>query len=422
MTLMDLTLRGARAVSLAAALALALAACGGASTPTTDKAPAGASADVLGTPKPATGEPLVFGMLNLESGPVTFPELRGGTEAAIKYVNEYLGGIGGRPIKLVSCATDGQPATSARCANQILDDKPLAIIGGADTGAPGAFGVWDRAKLAYVGGAPFTPFENTSPNSVQFITVSSGDNAAAAVYAAKTLGVKKVAVLYTDDSQGVHGARDVVAPTLKAAGVADVKLIPVPPSAADVSAQAAAAAGANPDLVYVYSPNACANLLRALQTVGSTTKVMGLGLCSSPQVVEAAGTAVNGYYSPSPLDPWFGDSPDATLYRAAMKKYAPADIQMSDTTAIGFQSVMNLQAALNDIPTADLSTTTILKAFKTGSDHKNFLAHPYTCDGKALVKAPAVCNSYQHIYQVVDGKNAPVKGIDWVTAGEYFAG
>jgi branched-chain amino acid transport system substrate-binding protein len=419
---MNGTLRKVRSLGLVVALVAGMAACGGASTPPEDQAATGASSDVLGSVKPATGDPLVFGMLNLESGPVTFPEMRGGTEAAIKYVNEYRGGIGGRPIKLVTCATDGQPATSARCANQILDQKPVAIIGGADTGAPGAFGVWDRAKLAYLGGAPFTPFENSSPNSVQFITVSSGDNAAASVYAAQTLGAKKVAVLYTDDSQGARGAKDIVAPTLKAAGVSDVSLIPVPPSAADVSAQAAAAAGADPDLVYVYSPNACANLLRALQTVGSTAKLMGLGLCASPQVVEAAGSAVNGFYSPSPLDPWFGNSPDAALYRAAMKKYAPADIQMSDTTAIGFQSVMNIQAALNDVPSADLNTDTILKAFKTGSDHKNFLAHPYTCDGKALPKAPAVCNAYQRIYQVEGGKNAPVKGIDWVTAGQYFAG
>jgi branched-chain amino acid transport system substrate-binding protein len=420
---MGTSLTASRAACLTVALALAVSACGGSSS--TDQGASGASpgaaAASLGTPNPAAGEPIVFGMLNLETGPVTFPELRQGAEAAIKYVNEYRGGIGGRPIKLVTCATDGQPATSARCANQILDAKPVAILGGADTGAPGAFPVWERANLAYLGGVPFTPFENSSPNSVQFVSVAGGDNAAAAVYAGKTLGAKTVSVLYTDDSQGARGAKGIVEPTLKAAGVTNVKLVPVPPSSADVSAQAAAAVGDNPDLVYIYSPNACANLLRALATVGSTSKLMGLGLCAAPQVLEAAGPAAVGYYSPSPLEPIFGPSPDAQLLQAVIKKYAPADLKLSDTAVIGFQTVMNVQTALAKNTPADLSTDSILTTFRTGTERPNFLAHPYTCDGKQLTKAPAICNSYQLIYQVKDGKNLPVS-TDWVTAEGFFAG
>ena len=83
----------------------------------------------------------MFGLLNLVSGPVTFPEVSEAEQAAVSYINEYLGGIGGHPIKIVTCATDGQPSTSARCANQMLNEQPVAILGGADTGAPGAFPV-----------------------------------------------------------------------------------------------------------------------------------------------------------------------------------------------------------------------------------------------------------------------------------------
>ena len=49
-----------------------------------------------------------------------------------------------------------------------LDKKPAPILGGADTGAPGAFPVYKRANLAYLGGIPFTPVESNAPNSVQF--------------------------------------------------------------------------------------------------------------------------------------------------------------------------------------------------------------------------------------------------------------
>src|SRR6202011_2353172 len=93
--------------------------------------PAGAAgSSILGTPHAATGKPIVFGLLNLESGPVTFPELRQAEQAAVNYVNQYKNGIHGGPIQIVFCATDGQPSTSARCASQVADKHPLAIFGG----------------------------------------------------------------------------------------------------------------------------------------------------------------------------------------------------------------------------------------------------------------------------------------------------
>ena len=186
-----------------------------ASTGSSSSSSSAPAADALGTPKKATGSPIVFGLLNLESGPVTFPEYRQAAEAAAQYVNNYKGGIGGRPIKIVSCATDGQPATSARCASQIADQKPVAILGGADTGAPGAFAVYKRKDLAYVGGIPFTPVESNAPNASIFISISTGDNAAAVKYAAQSLGVKKASVIYTDDTQGKFTGLGVIVPALK---------------------------------------------------------------------------------------------------------------------------------------------------------------------------------------------------------------
>ena len=152
---MAIKLGRARPVAGLAALAacgLLAAACGssggsgssGASASSSaSSSPASSTAAVsLGTPHPATGSPVVFGLLNLLSGPVTFPEISEAEQAAASYVNEYLDGIGGHPIKIDVCATDGQPATSERCANQLLNSHPVAILGGGDTGSAGAIPVW----------------------------------------------------------------------------------------------------------------------------------------------------------------------------------------------------------------------------------------------------------------------------------------
>src|SRR3954467_8085849 len=270
-------------LAASAACALAFAACGGddsSSNASKDDSSAAATSPpdasaALGSENKATGSPITVGLLNIESGPVTFPEYRQAAEAAVKYINAYKGGIGGHPVKIASCATDGQPSTSGRCAGQIADKKPAFILGGADTGAPGAFPVWKRSDVAVLGGIPFTPVESNAPNAVEFMSVSIADNAAASTYAVKELGVKKASVIYTDDTQGKFTGLGVIAPVLKAQGV-DVKTVPVAPNAADLSSVAASAIESGPDMVYVNSPNACPGLLKALKAVGNQAKIFGI--------------------------------------------------------------------------------------------------------------------------------------------------
>ncbi|MFF5497817.1 ABC transporter substrate-binding protein [Streptomyces aquilus] len=403
--------------ALAAVTALLAGACSASDATSSDDSTT-ASVDVLGKKNPASGDPVVFGVINLESGAVTFPEVLEGEQAAVKYVNEYLGGIDGHPVKLVTCATDGEPATSSRCANQILDQKPVAILGAADTAAPAAMKVWERADLPYLGGMTFTEAENTGTNSVQFYSISQGDNAALAAYAVDKLGASKGAVMYTDNAQGKSTGLGVVKPTMLKAGAKSVKEVAVPPAAADLSTQAAAVVQDQADAVYLNLPNGCSNALRALQSVGNQAKLLGIGPCIEPKALEAAGSAAEGLYSAQPFEPLDGGGEDAKLFNAVMDKYAKSTVRATGTMA-GFGSVMNIQAALGKTDPATLTTKSILAAFRTGTDHKNFLSHPYTCDGEQLGGYTAVCSAYQRIYQVKNGKSVAV-GDEWVTAGDNF--
>ena len=59
----------------------------------------------------ANGAPVVVGFVNQENAAVgSFPEVRADAEAAVRYVNAELGGVGGHPLRLESCVTDGTPA------------------------------------------------------------------------------------------------------------------------------------------------------------------------------------------------------------------------------------------------------------------------------------------------------------------------
>ncbi|HUB03799.1 MAG TPA: ABC transporter substrate-binding protein, partial [Solirubrobacteraceae bacterium] len=266
----------------------------------------------------------------------------------------------------------------------------------------------------------FTPVPFTAPNSIQFWSVSVGDNAAAAVYAGKTLGAKKVALMYFSNPQGESIIPQIV-PVFKAAGATSVKLIPLSPTSPDPSPQAALIESSGADLAYIDVPNGCGNVLKSLKSVGYSGKLMGIDPCSAPPVITASAGGAEGMYIASPFILATGTSQQAQLFQAAMKKWAAPGTLIDSPSIAGFATVMNVQAALSKV-TGALNTTSIEAAFKTGSDHPNFLSHPYTCDGQQMTGAPAICNDYYLMNQVKNGQLTQPSTTDWTTSKGYYKG
>ena len=375
------------------------------------------SGSALGKRDKATGEPIVVGMLNIENGPVTFPQYKEASEAAINYINEYKGGIHGRPLELVECATDGQPATSTRCANQIVEKNPLFMLGGVDTGASGAFPVYERKGLAYIGGMPLTPTESNAKNAVTFISIAVADNAAAAAFAKETLGVKSAASINTSDTQGKYTG-SIIQSSLEGAGL-KVDYINVSPTASDLTSPAAEAVTAGSELVYIQVPNACAPMLKALESVGNTAPIISVGTCSAPSVLEAAGPAAEEIYFPEPVELLSNGSEQAEITNAAFEEWTSSEMPRETFSVEGFAAVMNIWETLNEAPESDLQSAKILGLFTAGSEHANWMAHPYTCNRKQVPAQEAVCNGYQKMTQVQEGTVVEVTK-DWVNGTQYY--
>lgn len=379
---------------------------------------ASASASVFGAVHKATGSPYLFGLINDETGAVTFPEARQAEIAAADYVNEYMDGINGHPIELADCISDGTAPTSARCASELVAKHPVAILGAADSGTPGSEPVYERAGLAYLGGVPFTPVEQNAKNSIQFWSVSLGDNAAAAVYAAKDLHVKSAAVLYFNNSQGKIAGLDIIPPTMKAAGVKTVTPIGIPPTTPDPSPEVAEALANHPQLVYVDIPNNCGVVIKDLKSLGFTGTIMGIDPCTSPQSIASAAGAAQGMYVATAFDTT--GAPFA-LFLAAMKKYAAPNTAFDGLAEAGFATVMDVRAGLDTV-SGKPTTAKILAAFRKGSDHANFMSHPYTCNGTALQKGVSICNNY-FLMEQIKGTGVVIPNTsDWITSTQYFKG
>lgn len=417
------------AAAAAGAAALAIAACGSSSSSTSTATSSSSSssstststsssASLFGTPHKATGTPYVFGLINDETGAVTFPEARQAEIAAADYVNNYLDGINGHPIELADCIGDGTAPTSARCANELLAKHPVAILGAADTGTPAAEQVYERAGLAYLGGVPFTPVEQNAPNSVQFWSISLGDNAAASVYAVKDLGAKNVSVLYFNNSQGKLAGLGVIPPVLKAAGATTVKTVGIPPTTPDPSPEVAAAISDHPQAVYVDIPNNCGVVLKDLKSLGFSGKIIGIDPCTSPQAITSSAGAAQGLIDATPFE--IGSS-QYDLFLAALKKWGAPNTAVDSISGAGFATVMNVQKALSTVK-PPLTEKKILAAFKTGSNHPNFMSHPYTCNGKQIAKAVSICSNYYLMAHVSGDQLAVSNTTDWITSQGYFKG
>jgi branched-chain amino acid transport system substrate-binding protein len=90
-------------------------------------------------------KPFVIGMPNLEGDPAgTFPDVHDGANAAVKLINERLGGIGadvasgkaGRPLKLEYCGHVVNQDEAQKCANQVASAKPNVVQIGVDFFSP----------------------------------------------------------------------------------------------------------------------------------------------------------------------------------------------------------------------------------------------------------------------------------------------
>jgi branched-chain amino acid transport system substrate-binding protein len=108
--------------------ALLLAACGGddddggeGADEATDTT-AGSEEDLLGPEDQASGEPVRIGMVS-DGTTQAFDntdELRA-AQATAEYWNTHKGGVGGRPVEVVTCETGADPAGATDCANQLVE-------------------------------------------------------------------------------------------------------------------------------------------------------------------------------------------------------------------------------------------------------------------------------------------------------------
>lgn len=362
--------------------------------------------------------PIRIGMINQEGTDLgSYPELRVAVEAAVRWVNDELGGVHGHPIELLTCATPFDPTVSRRCALDLVAQDVVAFVGGVDVMGAASIEVIEANDLVLVGGIPATLEEQRSPNAFFF---SGGDAGALAAFMshAADQGASTVAIAYGAevDSFAV-AARDFGAAVGRSLGLA-VELVPYSIFTDDFVPMMSAARDAGADaLAMLAATSSCVPAMSAAASAAPEVQLYLTGACADGATIAAAGDAGRGvlFNAEGPVD---GVDTDASIYLDVVTRYATDSAGGAGTVA--FRGFMNLYALLLDVGPAGANPAELIRVAGEAVGRVSFWGHPYTCDGRQVPGLPALCAPQQVLFRI--SPDGGVRGIsDWIATDQLFA-
>jgi len=362
-------------------------------------------------------EPVRIGMINQEDTPLgSFPEVRAAAETAVAFINAELGGVDGRPIELSTCITSFSPEQSAGCAQELVQEGVVALVGGVDVTSNGSFPVIEQNELPMVGGIPAGLPEQRSPYAFSFSGGGAGGAAAFMKHAADN-GATKVLLAYGEFESFEVAARDYAAVVGESLGL-EVELLsfslfvadylPVVTKAVDVGADA---------LIVLAADSACIPVMQAMSDLEVQAQLYLTGACATEAIIDASGDNILGvlFNSEGPVEA--GD-PEGDLYGDAVDMYATEPAGGAGT--VGFRGMMNLYGLLAQLGGDNISSESILGAARATVDQPSFWGHPYTCDGRQVPGLPGLCAPQQILFEVASAGADPSGVGEWIDTAELF--
>jgi branched-chain amino acid transport system substrate-binding protein len=320
-----------------------------ASNPSTD--PAVVTTTPPSTIAAPTGEPFVIGVVNTEGGPagLDFPEIRTAHQAAANWANETRGGIAGRPIELVTCASTGTPEASQSCAQQLTSSDVDLVLIGFDVFVD--YTTFAAAELPIIGVVPVLPGDYSAAQA-RYLT---GGNLVIMTTLARYLSdpayakVAKAGVILPDSPASNSGLAQ-LEPSMAKGGV-ELVVVKGGENATDAEYQSLLRslddAGVEA-IISLYGDAGCIGTMRARQALGMTQPAYTTGLCASAEVIDGAGDAAVGWtFAGAAATP---DPADVAEQRAAVADVlgtAPDSVDIGGFAGLGWLQMLTVIDAAN---------------------------------------------------------------------------
>jgi branched-chain amino acid transport system substrate-binding protein len=246
--------------------------------------------------------PIVLGWINQEGSVVSFPEATHAADAAVKFLNDNLGGIDGHPVQLSECFVQDD-ATAQSCATRMANDARIQIVLAGDLGSNGPpVNSVLAGKKPIVLAVPASPADFAT-KGVYGITPGTPGlvNGIVHVLATQPNAPKSIALLTGDNPPGHAIASQLLAPALARAGLPAAKNVffPDPATGPGVASALQAAGGQNAQAVLPIGPiSECIGSYEALQSLNvKPSIVVAPGSCYAPAMVQRLnGSLPNDWY------------------------------------------------------------------------------------------------------------------------------
>jgi branched-chain amino acid transport system substrate-binding protein len=373
------------------------------------------------TPVAAEGEPIKIGMINQENEIFgDFPELRQAALAAVEWVNNELGGVGGRPLELLPCNTNFSPEEARQCALDHVRAGVVAVTAGINIQSETAMAVYEENGIPLLGGIPVNDIDMTSEIAHQWSGGTAGMFSAWSSFAVEELGAEKIVMAVAEFAPNIEAAERFGRTVAESLG-AEVELITFPLTETDYAPTMNKVADLDPDAVFIAAVDTgCIASIQAANAVGLDIPRFFSGACASPDIEEQLGEDIHGaiFAIESIIET---DEPeiDRSLYFDVVSTYGEEGMELIGAGTVSVKSIMNIWDLMNELGPDDVTPDTLIELVGQSQDRASFMGHPYTCDGQQLPDLPAVCSPQQVLVQNVEGDLAQVSD-GWIDVSALF--
>ena len=278
-----------------------------------------------------TGVPIRIGLVNTEGTPgLDFPELRINISASTGYLNNH-GGMGDRPIDLITCTADGSPEASQACAQELVGKDVELVLLGLDLFPD--YATYGAASVPVVGVLPILPGDYTA--DALFLTGGNATLMSAIASVAKDHFQARSVTIIGADNPGANSSEASLTAALDLAGIAH-ETVKGGDNETDAGFQGLMreASKGDPDLlVSLYSDAGCIGTMRARASLGITTPVVTTGICASSDVLDEVGDDAIGWSFSGVQSPQ--ETPSSAILREIMAPVLGVEPSEVDSSSLG---------------------------------------------------------------------------------------
>jgi ABC-type branched-subunit amino acid transport system substrate-binding protein len=307
----------------------------------------------------AAGSPIGLGVITLAGGPVGAAPENNTVNAAVDLINDRLGGIGGHPLRIVTCDAAVSVQAALECGQKFRNDPIVKAVlnPGLTNGGLQLLGALNGAKAEFCD----IPTEAELFGENVFCPSGGVESANATItYLRHKSGIKTVSQILPD-SPSFQALASVFVKQMSANGLhATEGLIPV--GSPDVLSAVVASGAQHASAIFITltQPAECIAVARALKTLNipASVPIVSLTSCIDPSVAKALGGLPHWTFADT------GDSPYITPANAQVRafldtNYTYAKVPTGPFSQTLFGMTLLIARVFNEIGPTHITTAAI---------------------------------------------------------------